>query len=440
MPAVVAATPKGPGSPLAVLATALAAARSEAAVDWTSHQHAGAYTATVVTEAGRRDGLQTITIGKGAQSGRVSAVLIGPKAYVHGDDFGLQANLGFTALAADVEAGRWLVVGSSSPSDQAAYGAVAGGMTVPSVVSQLINLTGSLSLTPARTVHGQPVVGVRATVPARAGVPAIQEVLYVHRGGRPLPVEMVVTGGGEPDTTVFGPWGQPPAAHPPAGAIPFDVAWLAGPRHGDLAIPGAPGYYTFTGPLGGPMQVGRPWGKSCQPVLFDVASDIPRSVYLQVAKVVGQARAAGLDVTIINLGNLWEPGLLYPPGQAFSTVKEVHIYAATGIPPLLAGGHPEHISIGWDARPAPDGRHEILTETQASLYMKEVVGQAFSTRRSMRQLIAFTQGISESVVSGSGLAEGTGTDGFRTRDIAAMQVMSGCHFEPTTGPVLPPQP
>jgi len=58
----------------------------------------------------------------------------------------------------------------------------------------------------------------------------------------------------------------------------------------------------------------------------------------------------------------------------------------------------------------------------------------------MRQLIAFTQGISEPVVSGSGFAEGTGTDGFRTRDIAALQVMSGCHFEPTTGPVLPPQP
>ena len=33
------------------------------------------------------------------------------------------------------------------------------------------------------------------------------------------------------------------------------------------------------------MQVGRPWGKACQPVLFDVAANMPLPIYADVATV-----------------------------------------------------------------------------------------------------------------------------------------------------------
>jgi hypothetical protein len=422
------------------LAAVLAAARSEPAVTWTTHQDDAPYTETVVTDAGKRDGVETRTIHKGLQSGHVSQVLIGPKVYLHADAFGLQVDLGFDALAAHVEADRWLVVRSSSASGAALYDLVSSAMTLPWVVSHLLSLTGPLSLLPATTVDGQPVEGLQSTVAAGIGAPAAQTVLYVRRVGRPLPVELIVTADGASDSVVFGPWGHPPAAHVPAPAVGFQATWLVG-HQPSVAIPGAPGYYTFTGPLGGLMQVGRPWGKTCQPVLFDVAPDIPRPVYTQVAAVVGQARAAGLDVTIVNLGNKWYPDLLYPPGQTNSTVEEVHIYAGTGTPPLLADGHPEHINIGWDARPGADGVHEVLTEVQGSLYLGVINGQPVPARRAMVFLVAFTQGIESSVVAGSGLAPGTDLDSFSTRDIAAMQVMSGCHFQPITqGSVLPPQP
>ncbi len=429
-----------PVSPAQLLDAALAAARSEPAVTWTTHQDDAPYTETVVTDAGRHDGVESRTIHKGLQRGQVSQVLIGPNVYLRADAFGLQVDLGFDPLAAHVEAGRWLVARSSSASGAALYNLLAGAMTVPLVVSHFLTLTGPLSLLPPTTVDGQRVEGLQSTVAEGIGVPATNAVLYVRSVGRPLPVEIVVTADGASARVVFGPWGRPPAAHVPARAVGFQASWLTG-HQPSLAIPGAPGYYTFTGPLGGLMQVGRPWGKPCQPIVFDVAPDIPRPVYNQVAAVVGQARAAGLDVTIVNLGNEWYPDLLYPPGQTNSTVEEVHIYAGTGAPPLLADGHPEHINIGWDARPGADGVHEVLTEVQGSLYLGVINGQPVPARRAMVFLVAYTQGIESSVVAGSGLAKGTDLDSFSTRDIAAMQVMSGCHFQPIAqGSVLPPQP
>jgi hypothetical protein len=430
-----------PPSPIQLLSEALAAARSEAAVELTSHEHAGTITATGITEAGRTDGTQSITVHRGAKSGHFVTVLIGTKAYLRANDFGLEV-LGFDAVAANVEASRWLVIGPGSAYGQAAYEALVSGLTVSSVVSQLTPMNSEpLGLLPTTTVDAQTVVGLQVTVPAGTGVPAGHEVLYVRSGGQPLPVETVFTQGGSSNVTVFGPWGRPPAAFAEAGAIPVRPGWLAGHQPQGLGIPGSPGYSTFTGPLGGPMQAGRPWGKRCQPVLFDVAADVPRSIYTDVATVVGQAREAGLDVTIVYpAAGEWDPGLLYPPGQTLSTVEVVHIYAATGTAPILANGLREHIDLGWDARPAPDGEHEILTEAQGSLYLSVIAGQPLSARRAVRQLIALTQGILSSVASGSGIADGTEVDRFSVADIAAMQTMSGCHFQPTQVLVLPPQP
>jgi hypothetical protein len=247
-----------PPSPIQLLSEALAAARSEAAVELTSHEHAGTITATGITEAGRTDGTQSITVHRGAKSGHFVTVLIGTKAYLRANDFGLEV-LGFDAVAANVEASRWLVIGPGSAYGQAAYEALVSGLTVSSVVSQLTPMNSEpLGLLPTTTVDAQTVVGLQVTVPAGTGVPAGHEVLYVRSGGQPLPVETVFTQGGSSNVTVFGPWGRPPAAFAEAGAIPVRPGWLAGHQPQGLGIPGSPGYSTFTGPLGGPMQAGRP--------------------------------------------------------------------------------------------------------------------------------------------------------------------------------------
>ena len=64
-------------------------------------------------------------------------------------------------------------------------------------------------------------------------------------------------------------------------------------------------------------------------------------------------------MTMINLANKFDRGILYPPGQSYSSVKLVQIHVATGSAAIEADGHREHIDLGWDARPAPDGEHEI---------------------------------------------------------------------------------
>ena len=79
-----------------------------------------------------------------------------------------------------------------------------------------------------------------------------------------------------------------------------------------LAVPGTPGYSTFSGPAGKPMAVGSPWGKPCQPVVLWVAKGVPDAVYDEVQQVVTEAREAGVDVTLENRRQYWFPPELYP--------------------------------------------------------------------------------------------------------------------------------
>jgi hypothetical protein len=69
---------------------------------------------------------------------------------------------------------------------------------------------------------------------------------------------------------------------------------------GNLLDPpsGTPGYSTFSGPAGLPMQKGSPWGRPCAPVVISVADSVPPAVHEEVVAVVGEARAAGLNIDV----------------------------------------------------------------------------------------------------------------------------------------------
>ena len=62
---------------------------------------------------------------------------------------------------------------------------------------------------------------------------------------------------------------------------------------GRYAIAGAPGYFTYSGPDGAPLAVGRPWGSPCKPIVFTVGSQMPQSDYTQIQMTVLAARARG---------------------------------------------------------------------------------------------------------------------------------------------------
>jgi hypothetical protein len=212
--------------------------------------------------------------------------------------------------------------------------------------------------------------------------------------------------------------------------LPLAVAvsgWLVHRGNPDLAIPGAPGYSTFTGPHGKPLAAGRPWGEPCQPIRFTVEEHVPDWVYAQVAAVTDEARGDGIDVTLETRQFMWSPAsLYYLNGQSPASTVRVAIFAHDESPPQLANGQPEHVNLGWDARLDPDGRHEDLTLAQGDLWMQVLDGHPQAVRRSMRQLVAMTQGIIRTSRQDSAIAEGTNIDHFTPADIAAMKRMSGC--------------
>jgi hypothetical protein len=152
--------------------------------------------------------------------------------------------------------------------------------------------------------------------------------------------------------------------------------WLAYRRSSLTRIVGASGYRTFTGPRGKPLPVGRPWGRACQPT----------------------------------------------PGHTV----QVPITESAAEPPRLSNGQPEHVHFGWDARLDSDGSHEDLTYAYGELWAKTVGDDPPALRRSVRQLIAFTQGILSTSRSDSGIARNSSIDRFTHADIAAMDRMSGC--------------
>ncbi|HTZ10702.1 MAG TPA: hypothetical protein VMB72_16635 [Acidimicrobiales bacterium] len=192
-----------------------------------------------------------------------------------------------------------------------------------------------------------------------------------------------------------------------------------------VAIAGAPGYSTVTGPQGLPLAEGQPWGTPCQPVVFGVAAGVPDADYVQLQSVVAEARAAGVDVALETREFQWFPGDVYPAGRTDATVKFVWVTSNDGVPPILAGGHPEHIGFGWDATPDPGGTHERFTDLQATLYLRAVDGP-MAVRRAARQLVAFSQAVGATTLGQSGIADGSAVDHFTPADLEAMRVMSGC--------------
>ena len=124
---------------------------------------------------------------------------------------------------------------------------------------------------------------------------------------------------------------------------------------------------------------------------------------------------------------MWSPSsLYYLNGQSPASTVRVAIFAHDESPPQLLNGKLEHITLGWDARLDPDGRHEDLTLAQADLWMQVLDGHPQAVRRSIRQLIAMTQGIIRTTRQSSAIANGTNIDHFTPADVSAMKRMSGC--------------
>jgi hypothetical protein len=143
-------------------------------------------------------------------------------AYLRGDAAFLQNGLGFSVSGAASYAGKWISFGPADPG----YQQLVSGDTLGSALSESTP-SGTLTLTPTRTVGGRQVVGVSGGLPpdmARGGATG-SVVLYVSTTAPYLPVEVVERGslGGQSGTATitFSGWGEPVVVQAPAGAVAF---------------------------------------------------------------------------------------------------------------------------------------------------------------------------------------------------------------------------
>jgi hypothetical protein len=228
-------------------------------------------------------------------------------------------------------------------------------------------------------------------------------------------------------TITMSDWGERVAVAPPPSPVPIaDVAALVH-QLSLLEIPGASGYLTYTGPRGYPGPIGRPWGQACKPIVFGFNSSVPSWIYEQAVQVINEARKQGVDVAAENREGRGNPAsLYYRDGESPKTVAVVGVFVKSGVPPVMTDGKHLHINLLWDAKLDSDHHNEDLTAVEGDLYTKVLTGHAELVRRSIRELIAMTQGITSTRLSVSGISNVGVTDRFTSEDIAAMLRMSGC--------------
>jgi len=186
-----------------VLALTVTAAKSEGSVhlgNTNTSGPAGGGTYDVNATEGR----QTTT---GGNQGNSDLLVVPGHAYLKGDAAFLQNSFGFPAADASLYASKWI---SFVPSDPG-YQQIVDGDTLSSALVES-SPTGTLTLTPTRSLDGQTVEGVSGGLPrdiVQGGAKGSQ-VLYVSTTAPYLPVEVVTSGSldGQSGTTVvtFSRW------------------------------------------------------------------------------------------------------------------------------------------------------------------------------------------------------------------------------------------
>jgi hypothetical protein len=202
-------------SPSKVLASILAAARTQASVHYTSTTNFGTEQVSFVGDAGLQSGSQTITYTKAGKTGHVTVIVSDNTAYIRGDAFALENYVGFKATPAKDYAGRWV----QFPHTDKGYATLAAGVTLPSVVGELA-VAGQLSSVPTTQMNAQQVFGVRGTSSPTSGGTTVNTV-YARSAGSSLPVEEVATHDKISLTMIFSNWNETIAVAAPNASVPI---------------------------------------------------------------------------------------------------------------------------------------------------------------------------------------------------------------------------
>jgi hypothetical protein len=190
-------------SPLTQLKAVIADAKSELSVRVTSEVKSGSKSIVNVTDAGRVNGRQAITLTESGTSNTVDVELIAGNLYLRGNAAILSSYLALSKTTAKQLANQWFTITKSN----ADYAEVAVGLTIPSVMSQ-VTMSRAVRAEPAATLRGVKVAVLKGTSIKSAAEPAYAEILYSSIATKPLPVEVIQTYQGAPATVLFSHWNE----------------------------------------------------------------------------------------------------------------------------------------------------------------------------------------------------------------------------------------
>lgn len=414
----------------ALLSQAFADARAKGSFHQSLVQVSGKTRGTLTDDVTLDTGRQLIRSSDGT---RAEVEVIGQTAYMYGNQRALESYFKFSSDEVAVIGTNWVSV----PSTNTAFASLAYDVTVTTALDE-VSPSGHLTEGHVTTLDGERVIPISGGVPSGfSGGAGSRATLYVTAGGDPLPVRasVDVQQAHKPAVSLTGTltdWGEHVAVSPPTGQAlsTTQVNELASQLSG-FTIQGEPGYFAIAGQQGQAVPFGRPWGAACQPIRFAVDSSVPGWVYSQIASVVAQARAEKIDVVLESRDGRWKhSALYYRGGQSAATTKQVKIVAGAGTPSTAK--HQAAMRLTTDTKLDANRHNDDLTSVTAAFDMQVVGSSTASVRRSIRQLIAWTQGISETTDPISGITQRSFTDRFTTSDLSAMLTMSGCSALPTT--------
>jgi hypothetical protein len=156
-----------------------------------------------VTDAGRSDGRQTVTLTNKGKSNSVVAELIKGALYIKGDAAILTSYLALSQATANELAGHWFGV----PKSSGYYAQVAEGLTISTGMAE-VTMTNSVTSAPALTVNGVKVGALKGTSVKSALEPSFKETFYFSAAKLPLPVEVTQSVEGSLGTIIFNHWNE----------------------------------------------------------------------------------------------------------------------------------------------------------------------------------------------------------------------------------------
>jgi hypothetical protein len=207
-------------SPRALRASIFAVARKQHSAHYVERGAAGnVLRQTMVADVAGKRGIQRIAFTIQGKNGLFTVIVVNRLAYVRGNAFALQSNLGFTPAQAAQYDGRWISV----PPGNAKYKDLAASVTLPSFLHDIYP-TAPLGLA-TTTLGKRKITGVRG-INREAGLKFV-EALFPDSKLRPLGVSDIDASKGFVDAIRISRWNERVHVTAPANAVPISTIQTA---------------------------------------------------------------------------------------------------------------------------------------------------------------------------------------------------------------------